>query len=277
MARKVRLGAVEVQVNDRRFGDFWDRVEAGKWEPTTIHVIQQAARGTVFIDIGGWIGPTVLAGAPFAERVVVYEPDPVAGKILKRNIQLNGFANVDLRERALCDRKGEVPFGPGTPGKFGQSESSMVIGEASMTVPAVDAKDEVTRPEFASCGLMKIDVEGAEFALVPRMSAYFARHRPVLLLSLHHVEWPSALPGRMLARLHGRLREVFLRVRLLWVLRRYRFAWFDGREGYLGTGVVWKKLSVATLPRLVFGTRNWDLLFSDTELAFAETPATGSA
>ena len=270
MVRTVRLGSIEAQVSDKPFGYFWDRVEVGKWEPTTISVIQQEARGTTYIDIGGWIGPTVLAGAPFAEKVIVYEPDPVALDLLKTHIRLNDLSNVELRECALYDRNGQVPFGPGMTAKLGQSESSLVIGEASTSVTAVDARDEIERPEFASCDLMKIDVEGAEFVLVPHMSSYFARHRPVLLLSLHHVDWPSGLPGRRLSAAHSRLREAMLRLRLLWVLRGYRYVWAEVRDGVYERADFWDCLSLRARFKLVFGQDNWELLFSDRILSGAE-------
>ena len=48
--------------------------------------------GTRYVDLGAWIGPTVLLAAPSVARVVCVEPDPVAYAALTGNLSLNAGA-----------------------------------------------------------------------------------------------------------------------------------------------------------------------------------------
>jgi hypothetical protein len=40
-------------------------------------------------------------------------------------------------------------------------------------------------PKSGPVSLLKIDIEGGEFALVPKLAEYLAEHKPVVYLSLH--------------------------------------------------------------------------------------------
>lgn len=267
MKKRICLGGAEVFVKDTpRYRQFWSWVNGGKWEPTTLGVIRRAATGTTYIDVGGWIGPTVIAGALVADRVLTYEPDALAAAELRANLHLNGLQNVEVREFALCDRTGTVGFGPGATDELGMSESSMVIGTATTTVPAVDALAEVGRSEFAKCGLLKIDVEGAEFDLIPRLSKYFRRSgKPVLLLSVHKVNWPTPAMFTRIAPLHRELVSIGKKARLFWTLRHYRFVHIDARDDFLDRRELWMPLTTVGRLRFVLSGTKAELLFSDTQ------------
>lgn len=281
MLRKVRLGAFEVNVRATpRFGNFWDRVGSGRWEPTTIGLIQRAAKDKLYIDVGGWIGPTVMAGALVADKVIAYEPDPVAIEELRANLRANDFVNVEIREVALFDRNGTVSFGPGASDALGLSESSIVIGEATTSVRSVDVLDEVARPEFLTCGLIKIDVEGAEYQLIHRMARYLRAHRPTLLLSVHDVAWPACPRVAPLAGLCRKAKDVFLRDRLFWSLRAYRHRYRDARSRFADDRELWQPLSGIDVLRLVLSGGAAELLFIDdprTEAALAPCGAATGA
>ncbi len=58
---------------------FWRRATSGQWEPETLAVLRDHLdRDHDYLDIGAWIGPTVLYGARKARHVWCFEPDPVA-------------------------------------------------------------------------------------------------------------------------------------------------------------------------------------------------------
>jgi FkbM family methyltransferase len=235
----------------------WEQISVGQWEPTTLAAIQTLlARGGCYIDVGAWIGPTVLAGAQYAFRVVAYEPDPRAADELRRNVALNNLKNVEIRELALFDRTGKLPFGPGEQGALGQSTSSLVIGDSTTTVLAVDAREEARLPHFIDCTLLKIDVEGAEFSLIPRLAAYLARYQPPILLSVH------TMPVSF-------LRHLSQRARMFWHLRRYRYVYVDKRPGWTSPIVAWHQITWLGRALLPLTRSGRSLLFSMEPVAFS--------
>ena len=60
---------------------FWDRLEQGHWEPETLAVFDHyIGPETLHVDIGSWIGPTLLYAAERARLAIGFEPDPVRRK-----------------------------------------------------------------------------------------------------------------------------------------------------------------------------------------------------
>ena len=60
---------------DNREPAFWDRVEAGSWEPGTFAVFDRFLhRDCSCLDIGAWICPTALYAACLARHCYALEP-----------------------------------------------------------------------------------------------------------------------------------------------------------------------------------------------------------
>jgi FkbM family methyltransferase len=232
LERTVNLAGAPVAVGGAEtHRAFWDLADAGCWEPATLEAITRLlVAGSVYIDVGAWIGPTVLASARTASVVVAFEPDPVAAAELRRNIALNGLTNVEVREMALLDRKGELPLSSGISDELGLSVSSLVYGSGRVSVPVEDARTEAASDFFLRCSLLKIDVEGAEYRLIGRLAPYLRAHHPTLLLSLHGVHWRTRdfqhMPG-WIANVYRRLRNAAERFTIVWRIRHYPYAYLD--------------------------------------------------
>jgi FkbM family methyltransferase len=259
-ARRVRLGGEMFEVGDApTHRPFWDLVDTGGWEPATIEALSRLTPSRVYIDVGAWIGPTVLLAARMAETVVAYEPDPVAAMELRANVARNGLTNVEVREIALFDRDGDLPFGPGMLDELGLSVSSLVYGSATTTIRSCDARHEAASPEFERAALVKIDVEGAEYRLIQRLAPYLRRHHPTLLLSLHAVRWRDRTfvpaPRWVNAAIRW-LANAAERAPLLWMLRHYRY-W------YLDTLHTWQPLPLRSRLRLLGHLGEQALLLSN--------------
>ncbi len=81
---------------------FWRKASSGTWEPETFAVLDRFLdRAHDYLDIGAWIGPTVLYGARKARHVWCFEPDPEAFRALVWNVELNGLSNVSAFAAAL--------------------------------------------------------------------------------------------------------------------------------------------------------------------------------
>jgi FkbM family methyltransferase len=190
---------------------FWGKVSRGQWEPHTFAILERYLhREAVYIDVGAWIGPTVLFAAPRCRQVYCFEPDPVAYERLLANLRLNSVSNVTSFHAAAYDHEGFILIGD--PRGLGRSETSILKGHSTHTVRAACTTLEAMARQWqlTRVDLMKMDVEGAEFELLPAAAEFFRQYRPTLYLSLHphHLE-PSARPAAMarvaeLARTYSR-------------------------------------------------------------------------
>ena len=175
------------------------------WENDTFHILEyyKNHRKGVYIDIGAWIGPTVLYAANIYNQVIAIEPDTVAIKILKDNINLNNYNNITLIEKGLSDNDGKAMFGGN--GDLGNSMSSLIIAEKNYelikgfqenfdhsTIIEIDTitidtliKEQNIDPGDIS--LIKMDIEGGEIIVVPHLINFLQQHKPVFYISLHYV------------------------------------------------------------------------------------------
>lgn len=260
--RTVNLGGHRVTVG-KSYQNFWDRVQRGQWEPTTLRAIDSIlSPGDTYVDIGAWIGPTVLIAARKAGKVVAYEPDPVAAAQLRLNVQLNGLGNVEIHELALFDHDGTMSFGGGGTGTLGESVSSLMYGSRSVTVQVRDAAKESLTTAFQHCRLLKIDVEGAEYKLIGRIKHYLADKRPALILSTHSRQISGQVGPA------GALRHLLARALLMMRLRHYRHVYVESRAAFDDAQAHWVKLS----PAQRLGMLHPRYLDRDQEFLFLDEP-----
>lgn len=165
---------------------FWRKASAGTWEPETFAVLEAHLDADHdYLDIGAWIGPTVLYGASLARRVYCFEPDPVAFRYLAWNLELNSVQNVSAFSAALSQDVGiarMASFG----GEAGDSMTSLLNdGEHGSDVITLGWKDFAKSADLSRVSLVKMDIEGAEFDVLPSLIPWLKEHRPALYLSTH--------------------------------------------------------------------------------------------
>ncbi|MDK3072816.1 FkbM family methyltransferase [Sedimentitalea sp. JM2-8] len=166
---------------------FWRKASAGGWEPETFAMLDRYLdKDHDYLDIGAWIGPTVLYGARKARHVWCFEPDPEAFRALAWNIDLNGLNNVSAFAAALSQGVGVARMA-GFHGEKGDSTTSLLnpAGAAGSDVLTLGFDQFETAVDLNGVSLVKMDVEGAEFDLLPTLTPWLAKRRPALLLSIH--------------------------------------------------------------------------------------------
>ena len=173
----------------RIFGD--SRSNIGYALGTTEPVVQEALarylhEGSVCYDIGANVGFfTILAARLVGEtgRVYAFEPLPDNLDALRRNLELNGFANVEVIDAAVSDRDGTAELGIGTSSlDSGLVEYEVARHSQHITVRVMRLDHgELSRPTF-----VKIDAEGAEFAVLRGMRTLLEAPRPTILCEMHN-------------------------------------------------------------------------------------------
>lgn len=180
------LGGMPFQL-DPYHSKFWRQTTSGRWEPETFAVLDaHLAADRDYLDIGAWIGPTVLYAAKKARHVWAFEPDATAFRHLAWNIELNEITNVSALPVALSDRTGiarMASFG----GEPGDSMTSLLNAEAAggTDVVTLDWQAFATDTDLSAVSLVKMDVEGAEFGLLHALLPWLKAARPALYLSTH--------------------------------------------------------------------------------------------
>ncbi len=165
---------------------FWRKASAGDWEPETFAVLDQyLSPDRDYLDIGAWIGPTVLYGARRARHVWCFEPDPTAFRHLAWNLDLNDIHNVSAFGVALSDQFGVARMAS-VRGEPGDSTSSLLHDGAHGTDALTIAWEQFEAAnDLSGVSLVKMDIEGAEFFVLPALISWLKRQRPALLLSTH--------------------------------------------------------------------------------------------
>jgi FkbM family methyltransferase len=184
--REVAIGSHRILVDDDQ-PTFWDRVEGGTWEPGTLRVLDELlGPGTLFVDVGAWVGALTLYAAALGAEVLALEADPKALDQLRRNLAANPALSRRVRviPRALSADGGPVRMGARR--KPGNSMSSALLaghGEA-WTSPGIGAGDLASELGQRRADLVKIDIEGGEYAILPTLSPLLDG-ASALLLALH--------------------------------------------------------------------------------------------
>lgn len=109
---------------------FWKLVDDNQWEQNTFIEFKNYIKpNSVYIDIGAWIGPTVLFASKLTNnKCYALEPDNDAFSYLKGNIEINN-SDIEIDKLAIMDYEGEVNLGVLDYGR-GDSMSSVQIGRA---------------------------------------------------------------------------------------------------------------------------------------------------
>jgi len=192
----------ETEVNGERmrltyeYGSRYDRL--ADYE-TDVHdaFLAGVREGMTVLDIGAHVGFFALAAARRvgpAGHVVAFEPAPETVAVLAEHVRLNELQDrVEISRAVVSDRVGEVAFYA-----FGDSMANSVSranvevlspqtldGPATqVTVPSVTL-DAFCRERGLRPDVIKIDVEGAECAVLAGAGEVMATARPVIMCEVH--------------------------------------------------------------------------------------------
>jgi FkbM family methyltransferase len=117
------------------------------------------------IDIGAHVGIFASRAAPFARRVLSYEPAPSTFRLLVDNVRR--FANVTALPQAVTDRRGRAEihvFREPSGNSLYPVEPAGALEK--IAVDTVSLADVFTDHAVGRCSLLKLDCEGAEYPII---------------------------------------------------------------------------------------------------------------
>jgi len=159
------------------------RVLLGTYEKEQTSLFLERIRpGDVVLDIGAACGYYTLLAAKLVGkggRIVSFEPDPKNAAYLRRHVSANQLSQAMVLQMALSDNSGQARFGGGS----GSGTGRLCDGGAyDVTVRRLD--DVAAQLQLAPTHL-KIDVEGAELAVLRGGEQTIRRCMPTIFLSTH--------------------------------------------------------------------------------------------
>ncbi len=187
--KRGKLFSVELDKSSRDI--FWLSYYSN-WENDTFDIFDKfVKRDSTVIDIGAWIGPTVLYSASLGAKVIAVEADKAAIKSLKNNILLNEF-DVKVIEKAIYKDDHGVYFGENLFRNDGMnaSTSQIVSVDSSKEKYVIDSItfSQLVKDVENVC-LIKVDIEGGEEHILKEVLEYALLHSVPAYISFHLTWW----------------------------------------------------------------------------------------
>ena len=146
-------------------------------------------REGVAVDVGANIGNHSLFLQRYFASVVAFEPNPDAVALLRCNVALSAVGSIEVIPFGLGDREATLEFHQDEQGNLGGSGFGFagVVGGKHRECRICRGDDILTTTLLhgRKISLIKLDVEGAEFAALQGLTRVLREHRPLILFELH--------------------------------------------------------------------------------------------
>ncbi|MFU8825969.1 MAG: FkbM family methyltransferase [Brevefilum sp.] len=149
--------------------------------------------GMVVYDIGANVGFYSLLAAHLAGmggKVYAFEPLGRNVAYIRQHAALNGFDTILVFEAAVAEQNGEALFDPGASIATGRLSDDGTLRVQQFALDTLLAEGKIDPPD-----VMKVDVEGAEHAVVMGARHIIQAYRPLIFLDTHNREAHTATLG----------------------------------------------------------------------------------
>jgi len=160
-----------------------------KWEPLEILTPK---KNDVIIDIGANTGYYALRLSSLVGidgKIIAIEPDPQTFNTLKKNCELNNILNIDFHNIAISNSNGEITFHQSV---FHSGTSSLFVNKNNNSkinklVVKTTTLDELVKEEYDEIAWIKIDVEGAELAVLKGSLSILRKTKNIIIEVHEHI------------------------------------------------------------------------------------------
>lgn len=136
--------------------------------------------GDTVLDIGAHIGYHTLTMAKLAGpggKVYAFEPDPMSFALLKKNVEVNGYQNVVLVQKAVSNKNGQEKLYIGKKSNALNRIYNSRHGQSSINIESVRLDDFIK----GRIDLIKIDINGGEGIAFQGMQSVLLRTSKIIL------------------------------------------------------------------------------------------------
>jgi FkbM family methyltransferase len=170
-----------------------------------VPALRQLKKGCL-VDVGANLGLyTLLMRENSPLPIIAYEPQPFLCDLIRRDIEHNHLADIELRNVGCGAERGEVPFYVGTNGSVALGRNAPVESRPTslptdweqraqrlyhcdvvMKVPLTTLDEDLT--QVSGIALLKIDCEGFEYNILQGARKIIERYKPQLFIEIHPAE-----------------------------------------------------------------------------------------
>jgi FkbM family methyltransferase len=148
---------------------------------------------SVFYDVGANVGFLTVLGARLVGphgKVYAFEPVASNAAYVRMNARANGFAQVEVIEKAVSNRsgQGQLNLANYSGGAALASVEAPPDANGSQAVDLVTIDEAIARDGLEPPGVVKIEVEGAELEVLQGMEATAKQYRPVVVVEVDAAE-----------------------------------------------------------------------------------------
>ncbi len=207
---------------------------SGKWEEFEASLFEKNIHlGDTVIDIGAHIGYYTLIAAKKVGptgKVYAFEPLLKNFKLLKKNVQVNGYINVIAVNKAVSNRNGTSKLFLSREDNFGDQRIYDPEGNRSSITIGTVRLDSYFKNKDQKINMIKMDIQGAEVKALTGAQAILRKNNHLKLFTEF---WPKGL------RQCGSSGQQYLDL-----LRKYNFKLFEINSGL-------KKVSVLSVQKVL--------------------------
>ncbi|WP_046756401.1 FkbM family methyltransferase [Kordia jejudonensis] len=215
---QIQLKNHTFQIDPGQNKHYWSYINSVDWEPHTFAIFDKFVNeNSVVLDIGSWSGVLTLYAAKTAKEVHALDPDPVCFSELNTNVELNPAVAEKIKtyKTAISAHKETVRLSARE--TYGASSSSILERkrdtENSLELETISLADFLEQEAIQQVDFIKMDVEGAEFKILPTIGKALEKvNYPTLYVSFHysflnehmyHKNIPSVFLNKLLMRLEN--------------------------------------------------------------------------
>ena len=158
------------------------------YEPNQTEIVKKYVHeGDIVVDIGAHVGYYTLLMAQLVGKngkVYSFEPDPVNFQLLKKSVEINGFENVVLIQKAVSNITDKVKLFLGDNDSAINRIYDAKLGDAkeSIDVESVTV-DEYFKENDELINFIKIDSEGSEVKIINGMKQFLSRNQELVMMT----------------------------------------------------------------------------------------------
>ncbi len=158
------------------------------YEPNQTEIVKKYVHeGDIVVDIGAHVGYYTLLMAQLVGKngkVYSFEPDPVNFQLLKKSVEINGFENVVLIQKAVSNITDKVKLFLGDNDSAINRIYDAKLGDAKESIDVESIRiDEYFKENDELVNFIKIDSEGSEVKIINGMKQFLSRNQELVMMT----------------------------------------------------------------------------------------------
>jgi FkbM family methyltransferase len=155
------------------------------YEPLVTEVVKkEIKKGDIVLDIGAHIGYYTLTFAKIVGeegKVYAFEPEPTNFSLLKKNVEINGYKNVVLLEKAVSNENGKIRLYLSKSNTVDHKTYDSHDGRRCIEIESIKL-DDFCKNNDGRIDFIKMDIQGAEARALQGMANILKRNNDMKMV-----------------------------------------------------------------------------------------------